>query len=44
MARVTLLVVLLASCAPYGGPACTNCVGPYDLGLTSHRAALGLPR
>lgn len=37
-----IAVLLLAGCAPYDGPACATCVGAYDLGLSSHRDALGL--
>lgn len=41
MLRLTLAAVaLLAACQPYNGPPCTTCLGPYDLTLDSHRAAL----
>lgn len=36
------LILALASCGPYSGPACDSCVGPYDVTLTSHQKALGL--
>ena len=39
-----LVFVVLAGCTGGSAPlSCGHCVGPYDLTLTSHRAALGLP-
>lgn len=35
-----LLILLLPACQPFNGPPCSTCLGPYDLGLSSHRAAL----
>lgn len=43
--RSAILVLALASCSlaqPFDGPPCNHCIGPYDPGLSSHRAALGV--
>lgn len=43
--RAAFLLLALASCAlaqPYDGPSCNHYIGPYDPGLSSHQAALGV--
>jgi len=44
--RLVILALTLSGCVAFDpvpeSALCSPCVGPYDLGLSSHREALGL--